>query len=497
MPRDSSRLRSSAFILLASLAAVIALWRCGSTHSANESPPGLETGPDGGIPDGGTPDAGIQFGGPGPWPIDNITYGRNQGILETPIVGTSTDETQNLWVATPAALYLLKPGDAQFRRYTSSDGLHLPDNPVAYCDRDFADGDHLCPIYGAAVPPGISEIVGGGPDEVFVGYYGDLSGTRDWFDRNRHTGMLDRVRRRADGTLQVDRFDMVYGVGGPQYWYNGTVDRMLYDHFIHRHELYVGTNHGVTRFRPDVFRYARSGEWPYTVNLEWMADHVHPYVCYHHRCTDASDHMIGGWRGLAMASDGNIWLAGRWTAGKIFWSQDLSQWMNRDGQQTFQVAFGDPYVRPVPPDAPGYFNEPVFRPPMEGDPVNLSAVSVAPDGRVWFASGPTYGGPLEIPYGVAVWNGSVFRVYEPMLEIGMAERVVQDLIALPDGRILLAGPHSGLLLWNPASGARQSLRAPNWLADDQVQRLELDAMVNPPALHVSTSSGATVIRRLP
>jgi len=30
-----------------------------------------------------------------------------------------------------------------------------------------------------------------------------------------------------------------------------------------------------------------------------------------------------------------------------------------------------------------------------------------------------------------------------------------------------------------------------------VQRLELDAMVNPPALHVSTSSGATVIRRLP
>jgi hypothetical protein len=82
-------------------------------------------------------------------------------------------------------------------------------------------------------------------------------------------------------------------------------------------------------------------------------------------------------------------------------------------------------------------------------------------------------------------------------EIGMAERNVRDLIALPDGRIALAGPTTGLVIWNPSTGESLSLRAPDWLADDRVQRMELDTMVTPPALHVSTNSGATVIRVLP
>jgi hypothetical protein len=102
-----------------------------------------------------------------------------------------------------------------------------------------------------------------------------------------------------------------------------------------------------------------------------------------------------------------------------------------------------------------------------------------------------------VPYGVAVWDGRLFRVYDPIAELGMGERNVRDLIALPDGRILLAGPTTGLLLWNPATGSRQQLRAPSWLPDDRVHRIELDTMVNPPALHVSTETGATVIRRLP
>jgi streptogramin lyase len=273
---------------------------------------------------------------------------------------------------------------------------------------------------------------------------------------------------------------------------------MIYDHVIHQHELYVGCNHGVTRFRPDQFRYPRPGEWFATANLEWMGDHVHPYVCYHRTCDSApGGHMIGGWRGLALAPDGHLWVAGRWTAGKIRWDPSLARWIQRNGEETFMVSFGDPYFLPTPPDAPGHFNEPVFRPPQQGDPVNLSAVSVAPDGRVWFTSDPTFPGPLEIPYGVAVWDNRQFRVFDPVRDIGMSEPRVRDLIALPDGRILLAASNTGLLLWNPSTGARQALRAPAWLADDRVQRMELDMMVSPPALHVSTETGATVIRRLP
>jgi hypothetical protein len=507
----------------ASLATVVAMSACQSKGPHDEVAPPLQPigenpdggtpgggnpdggnpggNPDGGgVPDGGTPDGGqIQFGGPGPWPIANTTYGLAQGILETPVVGTSTDETQNLWAATHDALYLLKPGEARFRRYSAVDGLHLQSNPVVYCDRYFGGGDRACPILGAAMSPGISEIVGGGSNEVFVGYYGNDEGSADWFDANRHTGKMDRVRLNADGSLRVDRFDLLLVGAGAQYWHDRTVYRMVFDHFIHRHELYVGTNHGVDRLKPDLFRYPRPDEWFDTVNREWMGDHLHPVVCYHATCaSDPTNQRMGDWFGLAISPDGNLWVAGRWTAGKIVWVDDIPSWVFRSGEQTFAAAFGDPYRRPVPADAPGFFNEPVFRPPQEGDPVSLSAVSVAPDGRVWFASGPLWESPpLDVPYGVAVWDGRLFRVYDPIAELGMGERNVRDLIALPDGRILLAGPTTGLLLWNPATGSRQQLRAPSWLPDDRVHRIELDTMVNPPALHVSTETGATVIRRLP
>src|SRR5216684_514046 len=176
---------------------------------------GGDVGTDGGTPDGGTTDGGTDggvdggptFGGPGPWPMHDVTYGLNDGILETPIVGMSTDESQNLWVATHQALYLLRPGQSKFTRFDSKAGLHLADNQITYCDRDYSkekptdpvpEPDRACPIRGAADPSGISEIIGGGPDEVFVGY----NGTHNWSDPNdgswadpfRHSGMLDRVR---------------------------------------------------------------------------------------------------------------------------------------------------------------------------------------------------------------------------------------------------------------------------------------------------------------
>jgi WD40 repeat protein len=432
------------------------------------------------------------FGTPGPWPLTNVTYGGANGVKEAPIVGASTDETQNLWVATHSALYLLQPGQATFHRFSATDGLHLQSNPVAYCDLDF--GDHACPIYGAAADPGITEIVGGGPNEVFVGYQGKDEGTADWTDPNRHSGKLDRVRLLANGTLQVDRFDLVQGVSAA-YWHNRTIQRMVFDHFRHPHELYVGTNHGVDLIRPDQFRYPKPNEWFNDVNHEWLSDHIHPEVCVPNCAVPPAlkQPRYGDWRGLALSPDGDLWVAGRWTAGKVRWTADLFTWSSRNGEQTFSVAFGDPY--PVPPNAQNFINEPVFRPPKEGDPVSLSAVSVAPDGRVWFASGSYYGG-TDQDYGVAVWNGQSFQVFDPVTSLGM-EKNVRDLIALPDGRIVLAGPRTGLLLWNPATGSRQTLRAPAWLPDDNVQRLELDTMVSPPALHVSTETGATVIRQLP
>ena len=147
-------------------------------------------------------------------------------------------------------------------------------NPVRYCDSDFSGGDRACPIFGAAVPPGIRTIAGGGSGEVFVGYYGRSAGAGDWTDPDRHSGKIDRVRLKGDGSLQVDRMDLVSSVSA-QFWENRRIERLLYDPA--RRELYAGTNHGVDRIQPDAFRNPRPGEWFLNASLQYLhlfADNV-------------------------------------------------------------------------------------------------------------------------------------------------------------------------------------------------------------------------------
>ena len=445
---------------------------------------------------GGAPQFGIgsgsRFGGSSPWGSANASYGAAQGVLEQPVVGATTDEAQNLWLATHSALYLMKPGERAFRRFDARDGLHLPGNPAQYCDADIAGGDRRCPIYGAAADPGISEIEGGAAGEVFVGYFGHDDGIGDWSDSNRHSGKLDRVRLTSSGSLQVDRFDLVASTTA-QFWHNRTVQRLLYDHFLHPHELYVGTNHGVDRIWPDKYRAPNKGEWFLAATHDWMSDHLHPQICYHHACSESeSDLRLGDWKGLSLSADGNLWVAGRWTAGQIRWTQDLAGWLNRPGNQIYAVAFGDPYQGPC---GRGFCNQPVFMVPAEGDVISIQAAAVAADGRVWFASGRTT--TFDAPRGLAAWDGKSFRYFDPARDAGMTENDFRDMVALPDGRLVLAGPNSGLVFWNPQTGARTSLRAGPDLPDDHVLRLKLDRMVDPPTLYVATYGGAAALRQLP
>jgi ligand-binding sensor domain-containing protein len=444
--------------------------------------------------------------------MHDVTYGQNDGIQETPIVGMSTDESQNLWVATPHALYLLQPGQTKFTRYDSNAGLHFADNPITYCDRDYAkefptdpvpEPDKACPISGAADPSGISEIVGGGPNEVFVGYNGthNWSDPNDgtWTDKFRHTGMLDRVRLNPDGkTVQVDMLQMLSG-DSAAFWHNRDVMRMVYDHFKHPHELYVGTNHGITRFTPDKFKpiavrpgYKGIEIFP-PMTYDWMSDHLHPQACYHHPCgTGTADLRLGDWRGLAIAPDGDLWVAGRWAAGKIVYVGDNSLWFKQGGAAYARPrgrSFGDPY------DGNCSGNPPVFCVPLEGDIVNLSAVTVATDGRVWFANSIFSSDPAEKSYGIAAYDGKSFTYFDPVRDAGMSEVDVRDMVALPDGRLVFAGPNSGIVFWDPKTKmATRRIRAGTGLPSDRVSRLELDTMVDPPVLHVSTDLGATSIR---
>jgi hypothetical protein len=474
---------------------------CGGSGPKEPTPPPPPPSPPPALPPppAPAPAQGFQFGTEGPWPVESRIYGSADGILETPVVGFTTDETQNRWVATHDALYLLRPGEAKFRRFDAADGLHLPDHPERYCNDGWASQGGTCPSgkaasFGAAGPPGISEIVGGGKDEVFVGYFGSEpvlapDGT-DVSDPGRHDGKIDRVRIAPDGSIAVDRFDLVANDHGGKYWHDRTVWRLVYDHFIHGHALYAGTNHGVAILFPDQFREPNPGEWFGSSIDDWMGDHLHAVVCYHKVCTDESGQRMGDWRGLALDASGNLWHAGRWTAGLITFDPVPPHWVSRNGA-AFARAFGDPY------DGPGGGNPPVFEPPQEGDAVNLSAVTVCPDGKVWFASGSIYAGdPDGRSYGIASWDGRGFAYHDPS-QLGMSEQRVADLLCLPDGRLVAAGFDTGLVIWDPATGSSRAIRSGALLPADAVQRIELDRMVKPEALHVSTAAGAAVIRPIP
>ena len=427
------------------------------------------------------------------------------------MVGVSTDENQNLWVATNAALYLLRPGDKTFTRFDGHSGLHLPGFPIPKCD-DSAGLLDPCPS-GEAAPPGISEIVGGGAGdgylgEVFVGYWA----FHDWTltdgteqDPWRHSGKLDRVRLKTDKSgnpsLEVIRFDMVSN-NTVQYWHNKSVMRMVYDHFIHPHELYVGCDHGVDKISPDKW-HPPVGPWFLSLDNQqsWMSDHLHPQACLHQHCDAPGPmtQMLADWRGLAIAADGDLWVGGRYAAGKIVYIAENTEWWKTprtlNGPTVFQPSYGDFY------DGNCSGNRPVFCPPLEGDPVNISAVAVTKDGKVWFASGTLFNEPKDVPYGIAsVENPGThdkITYYDPIRDVGLSDSDVRDLLALPDGRLVVAGLHSGLVIWDPVTGAKTSIRAGKDIPSDRVLRIQLDTMVDPPALLVATQGGAAVIRVLP
>ncbi len=447
----------------------------------------------------------VTFGSRGPWPVENAVYGGAQGILEAPVVGVTTDEAQNRWVATRDALYLLRPGDTTFRRFGEGDGLHLGANAVRYCD------DH--PI-GASDPCGgelstgvglvITKIEGGGLGEVFVGYLGvDGDGTircpdksnpgtlgwGDYCDPNRHSGKLDRVRLRPDGTIAVDRMDLVANRQGAEFWHDRTVQSFVYDHFAHPHTLYVGTNHGVTILFPDRFRMPRPDEWFDLAYVEWMGDHLHARVCDPGPCTTTSEgpQRMGDWAGVDVDASGSLWHAGRWTAGLITWVSDPGEWFGRNGA-AFALALGDPY--PEAPNDEGFTNEPVFKVAAEGNSVHLTGVAVCPDGRVWFSSSGPDSGTSDT---VAVWKGRSFETFAAT-RLGLGETAVRDIACLPDGRVVVAGYHSGVVLYDPRTGTSKQVPG---LPSGTILDVEVDRMIDPPALHVATDAGAAVLRVLP
>jgi len=179
-------------------------------------------------------------------------------------------------------------------------------------------------------------------------------------------------------------------------------------------------------------------------------------------------------------------MGGLTSAGAVGFREALSEWVQSwQPFNPFNPAFGDPY--------PG--NAPVFNPPREGDPVNIRGVAVTADGTVWFASGEAeaWRGPT---YGLASWDGRTFLHVDPT-SLGGIEYNILELTALPDGRLVLGFPSSGLLVWKPGDPRGHRLTVSNGLPGERIGRVSIDLMHQPPLLMVPTDGGLAVLREVP
>ncbi len=440
---------------------------------------------DAGVPDAGAADAGpadagpadagpdphrIGGLGPGPFPAgDLFVYGSAQGLLEPPI-SASVDEAENLWVVSEKALYLMAPGAKVFRRYTAQDGLHY--GP------------------GYTEPPDITWVEGGAKNECFVGYYfhdtndSMFMGAHTYLDPYAHMGKMDQVLLQPDGSLKVNRYDLRNSNDG-HYYETRTITSMVYDHFQHPGNLYVGSNHGITRIIPAKYfppPHLQDDPWNTWYERQWYADHVHPWVCMGGPCSDPNrPSTFGDWYGLTLAPDGRLWMGGLTTAGAIGFKDALQDWVQS--------------WAPVNPFVPGFEWPPVFVPPVEGDPVNIRGVAVTPDGTVWFASGEAenWRGPT---YGIAAYDGRHFTYFDPT-KLGAIDYNILELQALADGRLVFGFPNSGLLVWTPGDAKGHRVTQRDGLPGERIGRMSQDRMHDPPLLMVPTDNGLAIFRDVP
>ena len=68
---------------------------------------------------------------------------------------------------------------------------------------------------------------------------------------------------------------------------------------------------------------------------------------------------------------------------------------------------------------------------------------------------------------------------------------------MPDGRLVLGFPSTGLLVWKPGEARGHRLTVRDGLPGEAIGRMSLDRMVSPPALYVPTEGGLAVYRQVP
>jgi hypothetical protein len=392
----------------------------------------------------------------GPWPLTDLNiYNSAQGLNGT-IIDASPDDAQNIWAVTPDALYVLRPGQTAFTRFTSAEGLHV---------QTFTD-----PATGRQTVTDITAMAGGGANEVFVGYRGYeetipppapppcCAPNADFSDPRWHLGQADKVVLNSDGTIQVRRYEFLCDVT-TNCWEERSTRRMIFGHSgPAAGHLFIGFDHGLV----------------HVFNDTW-GDHTHVQTTWHF--DDGREiQRMGNQYGLALFPNGDVLSAGAYGVGTQPWNPDPKAWVNGLfvwGLTTFGPA--EPYNQGehdlVVPD--GYRED------------NRGA-AVTPDGTAWWVSPRT--GLSSYNHGVAQFNFSLIRHYDTVP--GLPASGLMDIAADPDGTLWIVDGSGRLLRFNPTA-----LTVQVWPGVSSVRRVVMDTTVTPRALYVAMGNqGLAVIR---
>jgi len=292
--------------------------------------------PDAGPPDAGPPDAGPPDAGP-PDPtfpnVPNWTFLGQQNGGPHDVFQVTADQGGNIWVAGGAdGLFLLRPGETKFQRFTIADGLH----PYGYLSGDQAkflgvpNGSPADPNPSLSATPVIA-VEGGPPGVVFVGYQGKPGCDGAWDTVHGRaplfgdpaiykSGDADRVALKADGTLSVVHYDIFSGPGVVPAEQEGreklcTIFRIVWN--PSKNDLWFGANHGFAWGDPS---YAGNPGCDGQQSCSGLVEHSHPYINGLRADGSCCDLLTDDYRGVAPdPASGDVWMGGINRTTKFHW----------------------------------------------------------------------------------------------------------------------------------------------------------------------------------
>jgi len=429
------------------------------------TPPGNP--PDAGTPPGDPPDAGTppQSGGPGPWPNEPlVNYSQRYNLGKVRSVGV--DDAHNIWLLDGERIGVLRPGDTA-PRWVSNIGQA----------RNGFGPDQLA--LGSTV------ICGGSAGRAYVGYlaetlpsafiyspdgrsfpnYDDPDETR--FDPLMYAeyqkGDMDAVKLTPDGTIELEEhLQRSARSNGPQ----DIGIRNTNDHHFdedrsvlsctkvmrgpHRGEVYIGTNHGVTRIRGLVYNSHRHPVW-----FRYDVDE---------RGRERRTQMAGLTYALGIGQNGEVLIGNDWNLGVVVPSANLADWDDTD--QTVNPERLNSYL----PEVNSLEEKDYWR-----------GVQQTKDGSFYAASKD-----------LGLWRFNIRdRTEAHAVKVaGLPTDSLLSLAATDDGSLFIGTEGGGL--WR--LDAQQQLTRVEGIAGSTVKELTYDPTVSPAMLYVLTEQGLTVLR---